>query len=143
MLLRLILFVPFLWHLMCLLNAYGSTFHHISISYIFWLHQPPPKTNHILTFKLTFQKSCLWASVKENNEYWTHKSKFDNLFSKTSISLCLYHMIMTYIYEKLCVETQLKDDNLHFSGQEIFSLLSVLKQFVWNLAKILQNATFY
>ena len=29
-----------------------------------------------------------------------------------------------------CVETQLKDDNLHPSEQEIFSLLSVSKQFV-------------
>ena len=49
-------------------------------------------------------KAFFWV-VKENNEYWTHKSKFDNLFSKTFISLCLYPMIMTFIWKIMCWNT--------------------------------------
>ena len=81
----------FIWHLTCLLDAYRSTFHSI-----LWFRTSSDPANHLQkqnTFWLAnwhFRKSFL-GILKENNEYWTHKVKFCNIFSKTSISLCLYH----------------------------------------------------
>ena len=110
---------------MCLLDVYGSTFHHISISYNFWPHQPPPKQNTFRLSNWNFRKSFLWF-LKESNEYWTHKVKFDNFLFQNFYFLVFVsydnHLHMkNYVFKK-------NSKMLIFIFQD-----SVFKQFVWRV----------